>query len=132
MCLRPIPNRNGDVYTVDILAIEANCSDLVTSFTASDFNRTFPSNGRGSDHAWGSHHLLVGGAVQGGKIYGTFPTLVKGGPDDTGSGGLWIPTTSVDQYGATLARWFGVGVAEVNTIFPNLTRFPAADLGFLA
>jgi uncharacterized protein (DUF1501 family) len=112
--------------------VELNCSDLVTSFTASDFNRTFPSNGKGSDHAWGSHHLVVGGAVQGGKIYGTFPTLVKGGPDDTGGSGLWIPTTSVDQYGASLARWFGVGPADNNTIFPNLTRFPAADLGFLA
>jgi uncharacterized protein (DUF1501 family) len=112
--------------------VELNCADLVTSFTASDFNRTFPSNGKGSDHAWGSHHLVAGGAVQGGKIYGTFPTLVKGGPDDTGSGGLWIPTTSVDQYGASLARWFGVAPADNNVIFPNLARFPAADLGFLA
>ena len=111
--------------------VELNCADLVTSFTASDFNRTFPSNGKGSDHAWGSHHWVVGGAVQGGKMYGTFPTLVKGGPDDTGGGGLWIPTTSVDQYGATLARWFGVDVGGVNTIFPNLARFPAANLGFL-
>ncbi len=111
--------------------VELNCADLVTSFTASDFNRTFPSNGKGSDHAWGSHHLVAGGAVQGGRIYGSFPTLVKGGPDDTGSSGLWIPTTSVDQYGATLARWFGAGPAEVGTIFPNLGRFGAANLGFL-
>ncbi len=112
--------------------VELNCADLVTSFTASDFNRTFPSNGNGSDHAWGNHHFVVGGAVQGGRMYGTFPTLVRGGPDDTGSQGLWIPTTSVDQYAATLASWFGVGVAELNTIFPNLVNFPAANLGFLA
>lgn len=111
--------------------VELNCADLVTSFTASDFNRTFPSNGKGSDHAWGAHHLVAGGAVQGGRMFGTFPTLVRGGPDDTGSSGLWIPTTSVDQYGATLARWFGVGPAEMATIFPNLGSFGQANLGFL-
>lgn len=110
---------------------ELGCADLVTSFTASDFNRTFPSNGKGSDHAWGSHHLVAGGAVQGGRIYGAFPTLVRGGPDDTGSQGLWIPTTSVDQYAASLARWFGAGTAEIATVFPNLARFPVADLGLL-
>ncbi|MGH7186795.1 MAG: DUF1501 domain-containing protein, partial [Pseudomonadota bacterium] len=111
--------------------VELNCSDLVTSFTSSDFNRTFPSNGKGSDHAWGNHHFVVGGAVKGGSMYGTFPTLVRGGPDDTGGGGLWIPTTSVDQYAATLATWFGVAPGELNTVFPNLTRFPAANLGFM-
>lgn len=111
--------------------VELDCADLVTSFTASDFNRTFPSNGRGSDHAWGNHHLVAGGAVRGGGIYGTFPTLVRGGPDDTGSGGLWIPTTSVDQYAATLAAWFGVGPAELVTIFPNLPQFATPNLGFL-
>lgn len=112
--------------------VELDCAPLVTQFTASDFNRTFPSNGLGSDHAWGSHHFVVGGAVQGGRMYGTFPTLARGGPDDTGGSGLWIPTTSIDQYGATLASGFGVGAGEVNTIFPNLARFPAANLGFLA
>jgi uncharacterized protein (DUF1501 family) len=112
--------------------VELNCADLVTAFTASDFNRTFPSNGKGSDHAWGSHHIVTGGAVRGGSIYGTFPTLVRGGPDDTGSGGQWIPTTSVDQYSATLAAWFGAAAGDVNTVFPNLTRFPAANLGFMA
>jgi uncharacterized protein (DUF1501 family) len=111
---------------------ELQCSELVTSFTASDFNRTFPSNGKGSDHAWGNHHFVVGGAVRGGSIYGTFPTLVRAGPDDTGSGGLWIPSVSVDQYAATLAAWFGVGVADMGVIFPNLSRFPVANLGFMA
>ena len=111
--------------------VELDFADVATAFTASDFNRTFPSNGNGSDHAWGNHHWVVGGAVQGGSIYGQFPTLVKSGPDDTGSGGLWIPTTSVDQYAATLASWFGAG-AELFTIFPNLGRFGSANLGFMA
>jgi uncharacterized protein (DUF1501 family) len=112
-------------------SVELDFADVVTSFTSSDFNRTFPSNGRGSDHAWGNHHWVVGGAVRGGSIYGQFPTLVTGGPDDTGSSGLWIPTTSVDQYAATLASWFGAG-AELYTIFPNLGRFGAANVGFMA
>jgi uncharacterized protein (DUF1501 family) len=111
---------------------ELNCADLVTAFTASDFNRTFPSNGKGSDHAWGNHHVVVGGAVRGGNVYGTFPTLVRGGPDDAGSGGQWIPTVSVDQYSATLASWFGVAPADMATIFPNLQRFGTASLGFMA
>jgi uncharacterized protein (DUF1501 family) len=110
---------------------ELNFADVTTTFTASDFNRTFPSNGRGSDHAWGSHQWVVGAAVRGGSIYGQFPTLVSGGPDDTGSSGLWIPTTSVDQYAATLASWFGAG-AEINTIFPNLGRFTTPNVGFMA
>lgn len=123
---------SGALSALHAATVELGCADLVTAFTSSDFNRTFPSNGKGSDHAWGSHHLVVGGAVRGGALYGTFPTLVRGGSDDTGSGGLWIPTTSVDQYAATLARWFGVGTADLATIFPNLGRFAAADLGFMA
>ncbi|MGE0357833.1 MAG: DUF1501 domain-containing protein [Burkholderiales bacterium] len=123
---------SGAMAALHSATVELDCADLVTSFTASDFNRTFPSNGRGSDHAWGNHHLVAGGAVLGGRMYGTFPTLVRGGPDDTGSGGLWIPTTSVDQYAATLASWFGVGPGELPTIFPNLSRFPSANLGFMA
>jgi uncharacterized protein (DUF1501 family) len=122
---------SGALTALHNATAELNCADLVTSFTASDFNRTFPSNGKGSDHAWGNHHFVVGGAVRGGQMYGTFPTLVAGGPNDTGSGGLWIPSVSVDQYSATLASWFGVGVADMNVIFPNLARFPAANLGFV-
>ena len=108
-------------------------ADQVTTFTLSDFGRTFqPASGAGTDHAWGNHHFILGGAVRGGEMFGRYPTLVRGGPDDAGDEGRWIPTTSVDQYGATLARWFGVSPGDVAAIFPNLSRFPASDLGFLA
>ncbi len=102
----------------------------VTSFTVSDFGRTFPSNMLGSDHGWGSHHMVVGGAVQGQRTYGTWPTLTVGGPDDT-STGRWIPTTAVDQYAATMAKWFGVDSTHMPTVFPNLGRFASPYLGFL-
>jgi uncharacterized protein (DUF1501 family) len=102
----------------------------VTSFTNSDFGRTFPSNNLGSDHGWGSHHLVMGGAVNGQRTYGRWPALAVGGPDDT-STGRWIPTTSVDQFAATLAKWFGVTPTQMSTVFPNLNRFAAPDLGFM-
>jgi uncharacterized protein (DUF1501 family) len=104
-------------------------SNNVTLFTASDFGRTYPSNGQGSDHGWGAHAMMVGGAVNGGRLYGTFPTLQVNGPDDT-SLGRWIPTTSVDEYAATLARWFGVTESNLDVILPNLARFPSRNLGF--
>lgn len=102
----------------------------VTTFTASDFSRTFPTNSQGSDHGWGGHHLMMGGAVKGGQIYGKLPTFAINGPDDTGLG-RWIPTTAVDQHSATLAKWFGVSTTDMPTLFPNLSRFPTADLGFM-
>jgi uncharacterized protein (DUF1501 family) len=102
----------------------------VTAFTVSDFARTFPSNGSGSDHGWGSHHLVVGGAVNGGATYGKLPTLTVNGPDDTGTG-RWIPTTAVDQYAATLASWFGLDGGYVDYVFPNLGRFVSSNLGFI-
>jgi uncharacterized protein (DUF1501 family) len=105
-------------------------SQKVTAFTASDFGRTFPSNGQGSDHGWGSHHLILGGAVKGGKTYGTFPTLTVNGPDDTNTG-RWIPTTAIDQYFATIATWFGVDNSNLATVFPNLGRFTKPNLGFI-
>ncbi|MBL0122808.1 MAG: DUF1501 domain-containing protein [Betaproteobacteria bacterium] len=110
--------------------VEINMAENVTAFTASDFGRNFPTNGKGSDHAWGSHHLVAGGAVKGNAMYGTFPTLVVDGPDDVGKG-TWIPSVSVDQYAATMATWFGVGSADLNAVFPNLSRFPTGNLGFM-
>jgi uncharacterized protein (DUF1501 family) len=105
-------------------------SQNVTAFTSSDFGRTFPSNGQGSDHGWGSHHMILGGAVKGQMTYGAFPTLTVNGPDDTGTG-RWIPTTATDQYFATLATWFGVDNSNLATVFPNLYRFNSSNLGFI-
>jgi uncharacterized protein (DUF1501 family) len=110
--------------------VELGCADKVTAFTASDFGRTFTSNGDGSDHGWGAHHMIVGGAVKGGDIYGAMPTLTVGGPNDT-TQGRWIPTTSVDEYGATLASWFGVTDTNLTVAFPNIGRFAKPNLGFL-
>lgn len=109
-----------------------NMGSAVTTFTASDFNRTFDSNGRGSDHGWGGHHMVMGGAVQGQKVYGTFPDpdiLTAGNPNDTGRG-RWIPTTSVDQYAATMAKWFGLSDSQIRDVFPSIINFNA-NLGFM-
>ncbi|HEX5864561.1 MAG TPA: DUF1501 domain-containing protein [Casimicrobiaceae bacterium] len=104
----------------------------VTTFTLSDFGRTFqPASGGGTDHAWGSHHFVIGDAVAGGVMYGQYPQLVLGGPSDAENEGRWLPTAAVDQYGATLARWFGAAPADLNVVFPNLDSFPTSDLGFM-
>jgi uncharacterized protein (DUF1501 family) len=106
--------------------------DRVTVFTESEFNRTGNANANiGTDHAWGSHHLVVGGAVRGGQTYGTFPIHQLSGPDDAGDRGNWIPTTSLDQYAATLGSWFDVSDQNLRTIFPNLVRFAPQRLSFL-
>ncbi len=110
--------------------VELGVASQVTTFTASDFGRTFRSNGDGSDHGWGSHAMIMGGAVKGGDIYGKMPTLSINGPDDTGLG-RWIPTTSVDEYAATLATWFGVSSTDLPTVLPNIGRFAKPNLGFL-
>lgn len=110
--------------------VELGIANQVTTFTASDFGRTYRSNGDGSDHGWGSHAFVVGGAVKGRELYGKMPTLTINGPDDTGQG-RWIPTTSVDEYAATLATWFGVSATDLPTVFPNLGRFAKPSLGFL-
>lgn len=111
---------------------ELGVQNSVTSFTLSDFARTLqPNTGGGTDHAWGGHQLIMGGAVLGQEIYGQYPTLALGGPNDAGNNGRWIPTTSIDQYGATLASWFGVAESDLNSIFPNLPNFTTKNVGFL-
>jgi uncharacterized protein (DUF1501 family) len=111
---------------------ELGVQNNVTTFTMSDFSRTFqPNSNTGSDHAWGSHHIVLGGAVKGGKLYGTFPTLALGGPDDSGTNGRWVPSTASVQYASTLAQWFGVSAAQLPTIFPNIGSFPVNNLGFV-
>ncbi len=119
----------------------------VTTFTMSDFGRTMAPSGSGttvgSDHAWGSHQFVMGGAIKAADFYGSgsnalaglngmpFPDLALGSAYDTDSRGRWIPTTGVDQYASTLGLWLGATPAQLNTIFPNLNRFPDYDLGFL-
>ena len=107
-------------------------ADKVTSFTASDFGRTLQSNDDGSDHGWGSHHLVMGGAVRGRRFYGTPPAVGNGTPDDVGQGRL-LPGIAVDQYAATLASWFGVGNGDLTTVLPNMGNYNASgwNLGFV-
>ena len=121
--------------------VELGVQDNVTAFTMSDFGRTLQPAGSGvnavgTDHAWGNHQLIVGGSVLGHTFYGTYPTLRLGGPDDTDGGsnprGRWIPTTSVEQYAATLATWYGLSTADLSTVFPLIGRFSTANLGFFA
>ncbi|MCA1585120.1 MAG: DUF1501 domain-containing protein [Acidobacteria bacterium] len=109
---------------------ELGLAQQVTAFTQSEFNRTMQSNGSGSDHAWGSHQLVLGGAVRGG-IYGQMPTFAFAGPSDANNRGVWIPTISSAQFGATLGRWFGASPGELGWAFPNLTQFPTANVGFM-
>jgi uncharacterized protein (DUF1501 family) len=111
---------------------ELGVANSVTTFTLSEFARTLePSSNGGSDHAWGSHQLVLGGAVKGNQIFGTFPTLALGGPDDADQNGRWIPTTALDQYAATLATWFGVSATNLPAIFQNLPNFQNNNLGFI-
>jgi uncharacterized protein (DUF1501 family) len=113
-----------------MVAIGANAN--VTAFTLSDFSRTLkPNTNGGTDHAWGNHHFIIGGAVRGQRFYGTPPTLTLAGPDDTSTEGRWIPTTAVDQYAATLATWFGASPAGLARVLPNLSAFATPNLGFV-
>ena len=112
--------------------VELGIDQNVTTFTASEFGRSLtPSGADGSDHAWGNHHFIMGSGVQGGKFYGNFPLLAPGASDDATGRGVLIPTTAVDQYGATLAQWFGVASGNLSTVFPNIGNFGTTNLGFL-
>mgnify|MGYP001002750399 CR=1 FL=1 len=99
-----------------------NALNEVTLFTASEFGRTLTSNGDGTDHGWGAHHIVAGGAVQGGDIVGTFPQIGVNTNDDVGQGRL-LPKLSVDQYAGTLAKWFGLSDGQIATIFPNIVNW---------
>jgi uncharacterized protein (DUF1501 family) len=131
----------------DEMVAQGNINN-VTTFTLSDFGRTLQPSGSGAgsvgtDHAWGSHAFIMGGSVVGSLFYGSprpdgtgrpygYPTLQLGGPDDTNSNrGQWIPTTSIDQYAATLADWYGLAPSDRAAVFPNLATFATPNLGFL-
>jgi uncharacterized protein (DUF1501 family) len=113
-------------YATLDLGLAAN----VTTFTQSEFSRTTQSNGTGTDHAWGSHHIVLGGAVRGG-LYGSMPNFEVGGPHDATNRGVWIPTIGTVQFGATLGRWFGATPTELAWAFPHLANFPTSNLGFM-
>lgn len=128
--LLPVISQN--IHAFWLAMGEIGMQNNVTLFTASDFGRTLTSNGSGADHAWGNHHMIVGGAVQGGKYYGKMPSLKIGGSDDLGNtNGQMVPTTSTDQYAATLAAWFGVSSSYLPTLFPNLGNFATSNVGFM-
>jgi uncharacterized protein (DUF1501 family) len=115
----------------DGLMTTAGLGNQVTTFTASDFGRTLTCNSSGTDHGWGSHHLVVGGAVQGQNMYGQYPIIGVNQANDVGAGRL-VPTTSVDQYAATLARWFGLSDGQIRQVFPNFGNFGTSPyLGFM-
>ena len=134
--LQQLSQAVGAFYTC--LKQELHQQNNVVTFTASEFGRTLQPNGNaGTDHAWGSHHLVFGGGpssggpLYGGQIYGKFPALILNGPDDANSRGTLVPTTAVEQYAATLAQWFGVTTGNVNGIFPFVNNFQSNNLGFL-
>jgi uncharacterized protein (DUF1501 family) len=110
--------------------VELGVANQVTTFTASDFGRTLSSNADGSDHGWGGHHFVMGGAVNGGRFYGTAPHVSIQTDDQVGQGRL-LPGTSIDQFAATLARWFGCAAGELPGILPNVGNFPNTSLGFV-
>lgn len=125
--LRNLSQSLGAFYrATELLGLSHN----ITTFTAADFGRTLTSNGDGSDHGWGGHQLVMGGAVRGNRIFGQMPEIRIDGSSDSGRGRI-IPTSSVDQYCATMARWFGLSDSALNDVFPNLQHFDQKDLGFM-
>jgi uncharacterized protein (DUF1501 family) len=133
--LQQLSQAVGAFYTA---TQEVGTDANTVTFTASEFGRTLQPNGNaGTDHAWGSHHFVIGtgaaagGSLHGGRFWGQFPSLALGGPDDANSRGTLVPTTSVDQYAATMAQWFGVSPSNVSSIFPYVANFPTSNIGFL-
>jgi uncharacterized protein (DUF1501 family) len=124
--LRKVSEALGSFYDA---TVELGVANQVTAFTASDFGRTLTSNGDGSDHGWGSHHFVQGGAVQGGRFWGQAPVVAVNGPDDVGQGRL-LPSSSVDQLGATLASWMGVPATDLSRVMPQISNYTQKDLGF--
>lgn len=112
--------------------VELGVADSVTAFTASEFGRTYSTNGDGTDHAWSGHNLIMGGAVKGGEIHGELPDFTVGGQDDIDTTGRFIPKYSVDQYGATLANWMDMSHSDMLDVFPNLKNFNDINLGFMS
>jgi uncharacterized protein (DUF1501 family) len=110
--------------------VEIGLDAQITSFTQSEFGRSLQPSGTGSDHGWGSHHMVMGGAVRGG-IYGEMPEFALGGPDDANNRGVWIPKISTSQFGATLGYWFGVSEADVALVFPGVEKFSSGNIGFM-
>jgi uncharacterized protein (DUF1501 family) len=122
----------GALSAFDNATLELGLDGKVVTFTESEFGRTLqPSSAGGSDHAWGGHQLVLGGSLRSADIYGAFPQLAIDGPDDVSKRGVWLPSTSLDQYAATMASWFGVPDSALTSVFPNLSNFATAKLGFL-
>lgn len=121
---------DGAIGSFQAAMDELGTADQVTTFTASDFGRTLAINGDGTDHGWGGHHFVIGGAVEGGRFFGTAPHISVQTDDQVGRGRL-LPSTSVDQYVSTLALWFGVAPSELHLIAPNIGSFAGYDLGFM-
>ncbi len=122
----------GALSAFDNATIELGLDGKVVTFTESEFGRTLqPSSAGGSDHAWGGHQLVLGGSLRSADVHGTFPQLAIDGPDDFSKRGVWLPSTSLDQYAATMASWFGVPDSALKSVFPNLSNFATAKLGFL-
>lgn len=111
--------------------VQLGVFDDVTTFTTSDFGRTLTSNGKGSDHGWGGHHLVMGGAIDGGRFFGTYPELAASSPLDVGRG-VYVPTTSVDEYFADLALWFGLAPSDLDVVLPNVRTFYSPESGMPA
>ena len=122
----------GALEYFDGIMVNMGLSNNVTSFTISDFGRTLTCNSNGTDHGWGSHHFVVGGAVQGQNMYGTYPVIGTDEANDVGEGRL-IPTTAVEQYAGTLAQWFGLSDSQIREVFPNFGNFGSSPyLGFMS